>query len=36
MKYITYDNVISFIDEINENPNDTFEELFSDMNLTSK
>ena len=36
MKYLTYDNVISFIDEINENPNDTFEELFSDMNLTSK
>ena len=33
---ISFDNVNSFIEEVNENPKDTFEELFNDMNLSSK
>ena len=33
---ISFDNICSFIDEVNENPNDTFEELFNDMNLSVK
>ena len=35
-KCISFDNVYSFIVEVNENPDDTFEELFNDMNLISK
>lgn len=35
---VSYDryNVSSFAQEINENPKDTFEELFNDMNLSVK
>lgn len=33
---ISFDNVNSFIQEVNENPKDTFEELFNDMNLSVK
>lgn len=33
---ISFDNVNSFIEEVNENPKDTFEELFNDMNLSIK
>ena len=33
---ISFDNIISFAEEVNDNPQDTFEELFSDMNLSSK
>ena len=33
---ISFDNVASFVDEVNEYPNATFEELFADMNLSSK
>lgn len=33
---ISFDNVYSFVEEVNENPKDTFEELFSDMNLSQK
>ena len=33
---ISFDNVSSFADEVNEYPKDTFEELFEDMNLSSK
>lgn len=35
-KCISFDNVCSFIEEVNENPDDTFEDLFNDMNLVSK
>lgn len=35
-KCISYDNICSFIDEVNENPTATFEILFSDMNLSNK
>ena len=33
---ISFDNISSFVDEVNEYPNATFEELFKDMNLSSK
>lgn len=33
---ISFDNVITFVDEVNNNPTDTFEELFEDMNLSEK
>lgn len=33
---VSFDNVNSFVQEVNENPNDTFEELFNDMNLSTK
>lgn len=33
---ISFDNVYSFVEEVNENPKDTFEELFGDMNLSQK
>ena len=33
---VSFDNVSSFAQEINENPKDTFEELFNDMNLSVK
>ena len=33
---VSFDNVISFVDEVNENANDTYEDLFNDMNLSSK
>ena len=33
---ISFDNVCSFAVEVNENPKDTFEELFDDMNLSTK
>lgn len=33
---LSFDNICSFVDEVNNNPNDTFEELFKDMNLSSK
>lgn len=33
---ISFDNVCAFAVEVNENPNDTFEELFNDMNLSGK
>lgn len=33
---ISFDNIASFADEINDYPNDTFEELFNDMNLSEK
>jgi Cdc6-like AAA superfamily ATPase len=33
---VSFDNVISFVDEVNENTNDTYEDLFNDMNLSSK
>lgn len=32
----SFDNIISFAKEVNAFPTDTFEELFEDMNLTSK
>lgn len=35
-KCVSFDNIASFADEVNENPEDTFEELFEDMNLSSK
>ena len=35
-KCISFDNVLSFVNEVNANPNDTFEELFEDMNLSKK
>lgn len=35
-KCISYDNICSFVDEVNENPTTTFEILFSDMNLSNK
>lgn len=33
---ISFDNIASFVDEVNEYPTSTFEELFKDMNLSSK
>lgn len=33
---ISFDNIVSFTDEVNEYPLATFEELFKDMNLSSK
>ena len=33
---VSFDNVNSFVQEVNENPSDTFEELFNDMNLSTK
>lgn len=33
---ISFDNIVCFIDEVNANPDDSFEELFADMNLTRK
>lgn len=33
---ISFDNIASFVDEVNEYPSATFEELFEDMNLSSK
>lgn len=32
----SFDNISSFADEVNTYPNDTFEELFKDMNLSEK
>jgi hypothetical protein len=33
---VSFDNVITFVDEVNNNPTSTFEELFEDMNLSEK
>lgn len=33
---ISFDNIASFADEVNAYPNDTYEDLFNDMNLSSK
>lgn len=33
---ISFDNVLSFVNEVNANPKDTFEELFEDMNLSKR
>ena len=33
---VSFDNIASFADEVNDYPNDTYEELFKDMNLSSK
>lgn len=33
---ISFDNISSFVDEVNDYPTDTFEDLFKDMNLSSK
>lgn len=33
---VSFDNIICFTDEVNANPNDSFEELFADMNLSQK
>lgn len=33
---ISFDNIVSFVDEVNEYPTESFEELFADMNLSSK
>lgn len=35
-KVRSFDNVMSFVKEVNAFPTDTFEELFADMNLTQK
>lgn len=35
-KLISFDNVSSFVDEVNKYPFETFEELFSNMNISSK
>jgi len=35
-KVISFDNIASFVDEVNEYPKTTYEELFEDMNLSSK
>lgn len=35
-KICSFDNIASFINEVNNYPTTTFEELFEDMNLTSK
>ena len=32
----SFDNIAAFTDEVNQYPNDTFEELFADMNLSEK
>lgn len=33
---VSFDNIASFVDEVNEYPTASFEELFEDMNLSSK
>ena len=33
---VSFDNIASFVDEVNEYPTTSFEELFKDMNLSSK
>lgn len=33
---ISFDNIVSFVDEVNEYPKTSFEELFTDMNLSNK
>lgn len=33
---ISFDNIVSFANEVNSYPNDTYEDLFKDMNLSSK
>ena len=33
---ISFDNVTAFAEEVNENPNETFESLFEDMNISDK
>lgn len=33
---VSFDNIAAFADEVNEYPNDTYEELFEDMNLSEK
>lgn len=33
---VSFDNIASFADEVNNYPNDTYEELFNDMNLSQK
>ncbi|WP_173431842.1 AAA family ATPase [Sharpea azabuensis] len=33
---ISFDNVLAFANEVNNNPDDAFEELFEDMNLSKK
>ena len=33
---ISFDNVTAFAEEVNENPNETFENLFEDMNISDK
>lgn len=33
---VSFDNISSFADEVNDYPNDTYEDLFKDMNLSSK
>lgn len=35
-KVISFDNIASFVDEVNEYPEDTFEDLFEDMNLSKR
>lgn len=35
-KVISFDNVLSFINEINDYPNDSLDELFKDMNLSKR
>lgn len=35
-KVISFDNISSFVDEVNEYPTTSYEELFKDMNLSSK
>lgn len=35
-KYITFDNIISFIDEVNNCPNESLDVLFNDMNLSKR
>ena len=32
----SFDNINAFVDEVNAYPNETYESLFNDMNLTSK
>lgn len=33
---VSFDNIASFVDEVNAYPNETFEDLFEDMNISSK
>lgn len=35
-KVCSFDNIASFVKEVNDYPTTTFEELFEDMNLSSK
>ena len=35
-KLVSFDNIVSFVDEVNNYPDCTFEELFDDMNISSK